>query len=74
MATYFLDYEGGNDANDGLSFANRWKTITAGATAARIAPGDTIKIMGSPDPTSLGINATWTNKSATVTLARLGTV
>lgn len=69
MATFYLDYEGGNDANDGTTFANRWKTITSGATAARIAPGDTIRIMGSPDPTSLGISATWTNKSPTVTLA-----
>lgn len=62
MATYYLDYEGGNDANDGLSFANRWKTMTSGATAARIAPGDTIRIMGSPNPTSLGIGATWTGE------------
>ncbi len=60
MATFYLDYEGGNDANDGLSFANRWKTITSGATAARTAPGDTIRVMASPEPTSLGINATWT--------------
>jgi hypothetical protein len=59
MATYYIDYEGGNDANDGLSFANRWKTMTNGATAARIAPGDEIRIMASPDPTSMG-NATWT--------------
>lgn len=69
MATYYLDYEGGSDAADGTSFANRWKTITSGATAARIAPGDTVRIMGSPAPVSLGISATWTNKSATVTLA-----
>lgn len=69
MATFFLDYEGGSDAADGLSFANRWKTINNGATAARIAPGDTIRVMASPDPTSLGINATWTNLSPTVTLA-----
>ena len=62
MATYYLDYENGNDANDGLSFANRWKTMTSGATAARIAPGDTIRIMGSPAPTSLGIGATWTGE------------
>ena len=65
MATYYLDYENGNDANDGLSFANRWKTMTSGATAARIAPGDTIRIMGSPDPTSLGIGATWTGEKMT---------
>ena len=60
MATYYLDYEGGSDAADGLSFANRWKTFTSGATAARIAPGDTIRVMGSPAATSLGINGTWT--------------
>ena len=60
MATYYLDLENGNDANDGTTFANRWKTFTNGATAARIAPGDTIRVMGSPDPTSLGINGTWT--------------
>lgn len=59
MATYYLDYEGGNDANAGTSFALRWKTLTLGATAARIAPGDTIRVMASPSPTSLG-NGTWT--------------
>lgn len=69
MATFYLDYEGGNDANSGVDFANRWKTVTSGATAARIAPGDTIRLMGSPAPTSLGISATFTNKSPTVTLA-----
>lgn len=68
MATFYLDYEGGNDSNDGTTFANRWKTITSGATAARIAPGDTIKVMGSPNPTSLGTTGSFTNKSATVTL------
>ncbi len=59
MATFYLDFDGGNDANTGLSFAQRWKTITNGATAARIAPGDEIRIMASPDPTSIG-SATWT--------------
>ncbi len=59
MTTYYIDFENGNDANAGTSFATRWKTITNGATAARIAPGDTIRIMASPDPTSIG-NATWT--------------
>jgi hypothetical protein len=61
MATFYLDLENGDDANDGTTFANRWKTISNGATAARIAPGDTIRVMGSPAPTSLGINGTWTN-------------
>lgn len=66
--TFYLDYEGGNDGNDGTSFAQRWKTFTNGATAARIAPGDAIRVMASPSPTSLSQNATWTENSATVTL------
>lgn len=69
MATFYLDFEGGNDSNDGTTFANRWKTITSGATAARTAPGDVIRIMKSPDPVSLGVNGTFTNKSPTITLA-----
>lgn len=69
MATYYLDIENGNDANDGTTFANRWKTINSGATSARIAPGDTIRVMKSPDPTSLGIDVTFTNNSPTLTLA-----
>ena len=69
MATYYMDFEGGNDANAGTSFALRWKGFTNGATAARIAPGDTIRVMASPEPASTGINATWTDGSQTVALA-----
>jgi hypothetical protein len=72
MATYYLDFENGNDANAGTSFATRWKTITSGATAARIAPGDEIRIMASPDPVDTGVNATWT-KSQFTTSARPST-
>jgi len=61
MATFYLDYEGGNDSNDGTTFTNRWKTITSGATAARTAPGDTIRMMASPTATSLGVTGVWTN-------------
>lgn len=68
MATFYLDFVNGNDANAGTSWATAWKTITNGATAARIAPNDTIRIAKSADPTSIG-NATWTNQSATVTLS-----
>lgn len=66
---FYLNYESGSDAADGSSWANAWKTITSGATAARIAPGDTIRVAKSPAPASLGIQATWTNLSKTVTLA-----
>lgn len=68
MATFYLDFENGNDASAGTSWATAWKTLNNGATAARIAPGDTIRIAKTADPVSVG-NATWTNKSATVTLA-----
>lgn len=68
MTTFYLDWENGNDANDGTTFANRWKTIASGATAARIAPGDTIRMMASPDPTLVG-SASWTSGSRSVTLA-----
>ena len=67
MATFYLDFEGGNDANNGTTFANRWKTLTSGATAARIAPGDEIRIMGSPAPTSLGQNGVWTSQALQAT-------
>lgn len=68
MATFYLDFENGNDASAGTSWATAWKTINSGATAARIAPGDTIRVAKTADPTSIG-NATWTSKSVTVTLA-----
>lgn len=67
MPTFYLDFENGNDANDGTTFANRWKTLTSGATAARIAPGDTVRIMGSPAPTSLGQNGVWTSQALQAT-------
>ena len=68
MATFYLNYATGSDAATGADWANAWKTLTLGATAARIAPGDIIRIAKSPAPTSLGMTATWTNKSITVTL------
>lgn len=67
MTTFYLDFEGGNDANDGTSFANRWKKINSGATTARIAAGDTIRVMASRDPISLG-SCTWTDGSGTVVM------
>jgi hypothetical protein len=60
MATYYLDYVNGSDSSNGSNWANAWKTITLGSTAARVAPGDTIRIAKSPDPTSLGVHGQWT--------------
>ena len=66
MATYYIDYNGGNDANDGLSFANRRKTLpdkisridTSTSTAIGEVVGNEYRIMGMP-ATNMGINATW---------------
>ena len=68
MPTYYLDYENGDDANDGSDWANAWQTCKLGATEARIDPGDVIRIAKSPDPTSIG-NGTWTNDSREIVLA-----
>jgi hypothetical protein len=68
MATWFLDYEGGNDSADGKSFANRRKTITGLTAAVGLAAGDTVRLMASFDPTLVG-NATWTQYSKNVVLA-----
>jgi len=60
MAIYYIDLVNGSDAAAGTSWATAWKTVTSGSTAARIAPGDTIRMAKSPDKISLG-NGTWTS-------------
>lgn len=46
----------------GSSMLDAWKTVSStGATAARIAAGDTMRLKASPDPTSLAQLATWTD-------------
>lgn len=52
----------------GSSKTDAWLTFATGVTAARHQPGDTIRIIASPEPTLVG-NATWTSNSKTVTLA-----
>ena len=69
MTIFYLDPVNGNDANDGTTFANRWKTFTSGATSARVSAGDTVRVIKSPDPVNTGITATWTDASASVTLS-----
>jgi hypothetical protein len=64
----------GGDALPGTNFGpqpwligGRWKSLTNGATTVRIAPGDTVRIMGSPAPTSLGQNGVWTSQALQAT-------
>lgn len=56
MTTYYVDLENGNDANDGLSFANRKKNVSS-VTAA--TGGDVIRVMSSPDPQNTGYTGVW---------------
>lgn len=69
MATYYLDLEGGNDSNDGTTFANRWKTFVGGPTTARIAPGDVVRIMASSAPRLIDTARSITKGSETLTLS-----
>ena len=49
MGNFYIDPTGGNDAA-AWSIAAPWKTITSGATLARIAPGDVIYLKASSSP------------------------
>lgn len=69
MATLFMDPIAGVDANNGTTFAARFKTFNVGASAARTAPGDTVRIIASPDPTTLSQQGTFTNNTRSIVLA-----
>jgi hypothetical protein len=47
----------------GQNWADAWKTLTSGATSARTAPGDTIKMAKSLAPTSTGQSAQWVRQT-----------
>ena len=62
--TYYIDFNGGDDANDGLSFANRKKTFDGLISendndSNQSAHGDEYRVMGMPT-VNTGVNATWT--------------
>lgn len=57
----FCDYESGVNANSGITYDLRFKDLTNGATAARLFPGYQVRMKASPDATSLGQTATWTD-------------
>ena len=65
MAIKYIDFKNGNDANDGLSFANRVKSFSAlsmslveNNSSNDALQGDEIRVMGM-EPVNVG-NATWT--------------
>lgn len=71
MTIFYLDPEFGNDANNGLSFANRRKTPAA--FTDNFAAGDEIRLIADYGRKSLG-NATWTDNSMDVVLAAAKTL
>lgn len=54
MTVYYVDFEGGNDSNNGLTFANRKATTNS----ISLNEGDEIRVMATAPATSIG-NATW---------------
>jgi hypothetical protein len=68
MTVFYVRPLTGNDANAGTTPASAWQSLSAGATALRIAPGDEIRVEESGAATSAG-NATWTSGSGLVTKA-----
>jgi len=66
MTIYYVDPESGNDANDGLSFATRWKTLK-GLRLTTYAAGDEIRFKASKPSYSLG-GAQWVDNQAYFTL------
>ena len=62
--TYYIDFKGGNDANDGLSFANRKQSFDGliselDNSSYQNTHGDEYRVMGMP-AVNTGVNATWT--------------
>lgn len=66
MATYFIDQVGGNNANDGLSFANRKKTFNSLGT---LGAADDIRVMGSEDPIASGCDGTFVKGNAAIAVS-----
>ena len=54
------DVTGNAVPRGGSSWADAWGTMSIGASGARIAAGDVIRIAKTPDPVSMGVNGTWT--------------
>lgn len=62
------DTSGTATPKGGSSKADAFRTLPVAMAAGSTVLGDTVRLMASPDPTSLGQNATFTEGSDTVTL------
>ena len=72
MTIYYIDPANGNDSANGLGWGTAWKTMTNGATSARLGlSGAEVRIAKSPDPVSIG-SLTWTHDAFhTLTISSL---
>ena len=64
MAIYYIDHKNGDDSNDGLSFANRWKTFPSTISKENTNGNNDFveheyRVMGTP-AVSMGVNGTFT--------------
>jgi len=66
-STIYVDYLSGNDANNGLTFATRKKTLSGASLTSVASAGDEIRVMQSDNPINLD-NGAWTNLGTFVTL------
>lgn len=66
MTIYYVDLTGGNNSNDGLSFANRKLTIPS------MVSGDEARVMGSAEPVLVDTDITWSNANNFINMSPQG--
>lgn len=69
MAIWYVNYVTGNDSSAGTSWATAFKTFGGVTPAKGFVSGDTVQVAKSPDPTSLGQTAQWTDQTKSVVLS-----
>lgn len=65
MTIYYIDPEGGNDANNGLSFANRWRTFK-NTNSITVTTSDEFRVMASKPKQNSGA-AAWVDNQDWIT-------
>lgn len=68
MAIFYIDYEQGEDSNDGLSFITRKRSLSSVISTPALTAGDEIRIKKSADPKYIGETLWVPNSSFSVSL------
>lgn len=69
MTIYYCDFNGGNDTNNGTSFALRKKTLSS---FTALSPGDTVRVMGTVATSLTGITCTVNTGDTYMTITSCG--